>query len=520
MATVWGLLPPRRRDRSPTSRKAARDATSGEAVGETAPAFDASPAADRRRGKNLVAAYILLGVVALAPLPFGSHDPLSEVFWCLVLAIAATNASPHDLKPMHLLLLGVVGLIVCAFGLVLYQQVWTDRGGDAGASVWQAAARLVGSDRPPVTAIVRYEPLFSLGPTLASVMALALGIVTGAERGSARRLLRVFAWSGAVYALYGIFAALVTPNEILWREREGYDGVVLGTFINRNTAATYFGSCAIIWSLMLSEAIRKIVPKMTWKWFARKILAEVRIELIVQFVAFFVSLMALFMTNSRAGVVFSLLAIATGVLVTFWQDLPRFRIRLVTIGIGLVIVLVLLQLLGGTVNQRFETSGLSDEGRFDVYRATLRMIVDHVWTGTGLGTFVWAFPGYRQIPPSMWGIWDMAHSTPLQMAAEVGLPLTLSIAAAFLAALLLLARGISVRRRDKIIPLSAFLIVALGLAHSCIDFSLQIPGYAIPFMALLGTGLAQSFRSEMRPPRDRRTAISSMDASHAAEVRE
>jgi hypothetical protein len=33
------------------------------------------------------------------------------------------------------------------------------------------------------------------------------------------------------------------------------------------------------------------------------------------------------------------------------------------------------------------------------------------------------------------------------------------------------------------------------LLHSSLDFTLQIPGYSIPFFALFGVGLAQSFHS-------------------------
>jgi hypothetical protein len=35
--------------------------------------------------------------------------------------------------------------------------------------------------------------------------------------------------------------------------------------------------------------------------------------------------------------------------------------------------------------------------------------------------------------------------------------------------------------------------------HSLVDFTLQMPGYAIVAMSLVGAGLAQSFRSEKRP---------------------
>ena len=53
----------------------------------------------------------------------------------------------------------------------------------------------------------------------------------------------------------------------------------------------------------------------------------------------------------------------------------------------------------------FEMEGFVDQGRLETYRSTLRMIADHPWFGTGLGTFVWSFPAYRS-DVSMWGVWD------------------------------------------------------------------------------------------------------------------
>jgi hypothetical protein len=62
----------------------------------------------------------------------------------------------------------------------------------------------------------------------------------------------------------------------------------------------------------------------------------------------------------------------------------------------------------------------------------------------------------------------------------------------------ILIHGIRVRRRDLIVPISAFAVAVIGILHAMIDFSLQIPGYAIVVFALLGAGLAQSFASKSR----------------------
>ncbi|HEY5226038.1 MAG TPA: O-antigen ligase domain-containing protein, partial [Methylovirgula sp.] len=95
----------------------------------------------------------------------------------------------------------------------------------------------------------------------------------------------------------------------------------------------------------------------------------------------------------------------------------------------------------------------------------------------------------------IFGIWDMAHSTPLQVATEMGLPVAFLVAAAWAAALVILARGVRIRQRDVILPFSGAMVALIGLAHSSVDFSLQIPGYSIVAMGIVGMGLAQSFRT-------------------------
>ena len=107
---------------------------------------------------------------------------------------------------------------------------------------------------------------FELGRPLVCVLAIACGFLVGADAGRARQLIKVIAWSGAAYAAYGILAHLFDPTHILWREKEAYLESVTGTFINRNTAAAYFGSCAVVWSLLLWERARLEMPRGPLDW--------------------------------------------------------------------------------------------------------------------------------------------------------------------------------------------------------------------------------------------------------------
>ena len=75
----------------------------------------------------------------------------------------------------------------------------------------------------------------------------------------------------------------------------------------------------------------------------------------------------------------------------------------------------------------------------------------------------------------MWGVWTFAHSTPLEFAADLGLPLTGFIGLAWLVVLVVLIRGVRTRRNDRIVPAGALAVAILVLAHSVIDFSLAKP---------------------------------------------
>ena len=130
---------------------------------------------------------------------------------------------------------------------------------------------------------------------------------------------------------------------------------------------------------------------------------------------------------------------------------------------------------------------------FATYRSTLQMITDHPWFGTGLGTFVWSFPRYRSAD-DLSGVWDLAHSTPLELVADIGIPLATVIALGWILVLALLIRAARRHRRGGIVvPLAALSVALIGLLHSMVDFSLQIPGYAIVAFGVVGAGLGQSF---------------------------
>jgi uncharacterized membrane protein len=104
------------------------------------------------------------------------------------------------------------------------------------------------------------------------------------------------------------------------------------------------------------------------------------------------------------------------------------------------------------------------------------------------------FPAYRDSALWTWGVWDYAHSTLLEIAFEMGIPVAAIIAFGALASIFILMRAAvtTSERGDRRVIAAIAGIATLSYLHSMIDFSLQIPGYFVVFGILLGCGLARA----------------------------
>lgn len=442
-----------------------------------------------------IAAWLLFAVTALAPLPFGSNQPTAVAFWCIALGICLLFAPVRLLHPGQLALVGLAGLVVAGYALVLHEQLAEHPWFAAPDPIWHTAQAALGVPLVGSVSIARNQPWFELGRPLLCILAIVCGFLIGLDGGRARQLVRVIAWSGAGYALYGIVAHVFDPTSILGYEKKAYLDSLTATFINRNTAGAYFGSCAVVWSLLLWERARLEMPRgrLVWGAMARKLLLAPPGRVVTTFAMLFLCLVAMFMTGSRGAIVLSLFALIVAFIAFFRRYLPRRAGFVTALAGSAAVALILLQVMGAGVNARFDVQGLADGGRVATYRATLRLIADHPWFGTGQGTFAYAFPIYRSSDASLLGIWDMAHNSLLEIAADMGVPIAVLVVVAWIVIFAVLGRGVLVRRRGLLVPVVALAVATIAVLHSLVDFSLQIPGYAIVALSLIGAGLAQSF---------------------------
>jgi O-antigen ligase len=437
---------------------------------------------------------VLLAVVALAPLPFGSVEPLWLSIWMVLLAVALGLADFRRLRPVHLALLAPLLAAALVYGTVVALQSGAIPGLLPDYPLHaRAAALLGGALLDPVATATREPAWHALGPALATLLALLAGFVAGSDRDLAVRLVRVVAWACLAYAVFGLAMMIIDPRLLLWREKMFYLGRLTGTFVNANTAATYFGMGTAIWTALLCASLRRHLPEddADLKDVLRLGFSQMPREIMGAALAALVLLGATLATGSRAGSLFTVVAVCLVVLLSFRDRLTMSGTSLVAVAGAAVVGLGLIEIWGGTFGQRVQAGGVVDYSRVDIFRSGWAMVADHPWWGTGLGTFEMVFPAYRS-DQSVAGIVDRAHNTPLEVAAELGLPVAGAVVLAALVTLALIFRGALTRRRNRKLPILGVAVGTLAFLHALVDFHLQIPGFAIPFWAVTGAALAQS----------------------------
>jgi O-antigen ligase len=130
--------------------------------------------------------------------------------------------------------------------------------------------------------------------------------------------------------------------------------------------------------------------------------------------------------------------------------------------------------------------------RVRVWKGTLEMIKDHPFLGTGIGTFVTAFPRYR--PAGLSGLWIYSHNDYLQTISEMGV-FALGIIIWLIFSTLRAGFKTFFRSRSRFrqgISLGATGGIVAILIHSLVDFNLHIPANALLFVVLAAIIQAQS----------------------------
>lgn len=457
--------------------------------------------------------WLAIAALTLAPLFFGSVDQLWVAIWTVLLSISTLCGAAEPMSAAQSrVLLGFIGLC-SAYALVAIIQVAPHLIDRLDDPIWQRANEVLGFNALPRISSRAEIPPDTIGHFLLLVTSFTSGFLVATSRRNSDTLMRFAQYSMLAYAVYGLAALVLTPNLLLWAPKLAYRGSLTTTFVNHNTAAAFVGAAAILWfcraylslqSLRFSSIrLLLLIPS------NERIVFKVILHLAAGLACFF----ALLFTGSRGGLICACLGLLAAIILMIASRLRSgFWYILGSTGVALALVAGWLSQTGA-----IGSKGLLDDGRWSVYQSCIEAIRRRPLLGAGAGTFADLFPSLRADDLSSWGVWDYAHSTVLEIAVEMGIPIATMVVLAAAASLFILARA-ALRSNDRSRnSLSAIVgIAVLSHLHSIVDFSLQIPGYLIPFTILLGCGLATAVSEPVSPRRARSRAFVPVGSSAAA----
>ena len=320
---------------------------------------------------------------------------------------------------------------------------------------------------------------------------LLISIVDSAAR--VTQMATFLFWGLFAHAVWGLLALSFFGDIHFWGDKLDYVESATGTFINRNSFATFLGmgvslGVALTFRRAFSPSIRMPAGPTAW--------SRHKLNVVALTTATIVILATVFATQSRLGTMATVLgaAVSFGLMMSKAKRVPWGQIRR-TVVLGGVTVSAILLFMGQGVLDRSILTVAGSIDRFELYREVIGMIAHRPLMGFGLDGFPDAFELYHEsaLDPSL--VWDRTHNTYLALWVELGmiagsLPM-LAVAIAVVKAW----RNI-MRRSDGYATSAAAIGATVTVAvHALGDFSLEVAGNVYLFVALIALGVARFRRA-------------------------
>lgn len=303
--------------------------------------------------------------------------------------------------------------------------------------------------------------------------------------GSGRRrscwVLEALFWIACAQAAIGLVSLFAAGDTVLGAAKVQYQGYATGTFVNRNSFATYVAAAIPIGIAILAAPAPDGDPiKRRWVNSAR----GAGLLLLVA---------ALIASGSRMGLVAGAVGAVFAVVLALATGAGRGKARIV-IAVA-VCAGVVVAGFGAPLFQRIVEPSDDIANRLTLYGQVWDAILARPLLGYGGGSFGTVFPVFQHAPLPGELIWQQAHSTYLALWFEYGLILG-SIPILIVAGLWLSCMLQLFRRGANRVLLATVTAVPVFALHSAVDFSLEIHAIALMMTALLGlgTGVARSRR--------------------------
>ncbi len=459
---------------------------------------------------------LAVGLALVAPLPFGGTPPLAVIL--LALAVAAGLALLwSDRAGLARPPVAFAWLIALTGGWIAFQFVPLPPAAVDLLSprlAAEARASLARSDEDPTLAAGERELCAVAGgerdesnwhPLVADPdggldgalrLALAfgafcLGLLAVRDGRDRRLLMAAIGTSAFLQAVYGLAESLSGHHHIFTWAKQHYRPLASGTFI-----------CPNHFAALLSLGLFALLGLLIEVLLARPDAGDRRAKTSLAATVAGVILIGMIWSSSRAA----LAAASVGAVLLFILLRPRRGTGggLGWIGIAAGVALIAALVAGAAwirppepLANDVENISVDMGGRVGIWGTAVAVVEDFWRSGSGIGTFRYLHPLYRRAESNTRFV--HAHNDYLEWISDTGLPGALLLAA-WMAALGLAAwRILRSGGSERLLSVAMVAgLVALAL-HEVVDFSLQLPGVAIPAALLAGALLAPAAWGPGRP---------------------
>ncbi len=463
-------------------------------------------------------------LVLAAVIPFGLVDatPFAVVAICMfTLGVAALLLFGEPRRGRWVFIWALLLFITTSAWIVIQtiQVPWPS----LVSPIWRDADNLAKASRDTIS-VAPADTLASLLEIALPVMTFLTGLIIADTDRRARRILMVLAIGAGLISLFGLGQFLMFPKMLLTDAKRYYLDSLTAVFVNRNTAATFLGLGFLLLATFASENGRahfgfSSAPSGSFNeglgfWL---------------FTALGLScLTALMLTQSRAGLVVTGLGSVFYIpyLVSQWKSR---RSRLFSRAAGsvtrkwllaagtIVLILIFSAIFGGRAILRADQRG-TDDGRFCIWSDTIHAISQNWLQGTGFGTFRAVYSAYRSPDCGIGGIVDRAHSSYLEGFLTLGIIFPIVAILIFFVLIRAFWTGYRARHRLRHYSILGCAGTLLTASHSAVDFSIQIPGFAIFFMAFLAAVISICCGREERVSENKKDVPNSSRIDRSVEV--
>jgi len=341
----------------------------------------------------------------------------------------------------------------------------------------------------PVLARSQAFDLSAFVTAFLKLLGLACAFMAGlrlcSDNDGARRVIDAVLFGGAVWAGAAVIMQVVDPYTIYGVAKVGNPGRLTGAFTSPNSAATLFGSLAVLaWGRTLSRYINSD----RYEFFER-----VDAVYVAEFAA---CMTALVMSLSRMGWLATGAALTGLTLIMFRKrmSLPLFAGGL--IGIVLAVGLVM-QLSAFTMLDRLGKLQSDIDTRQMLFSAHAAAGMKHPVMGWGFGSFI-TVNNNVAAPGNYAALWPVraAHNVYLQWFEETGASGLAALAVLNLAVLGTVLAG-AIRKKRMGDRLWAMLFAYLVfLVHGLTDYAFQETALSLYAAVILGAAFAMATRAE------------------------